>query len=95
MHKALHPSDDVDRLYMSRREGGRGLTNIEDCVNTSIQQLKDYIENHGGRLITATRNNTNNMRISRTKITTKQKQEEKQPSGHFKRLTSDISHEKM
>ena len=55
MHKALHPRDDVDRLYMSRREGGRGLTSIEDSVDTLIQQLKDYIEKHGGRLITAIR----------------------------------------
>ena len=23
MHKALHPRDDVDRLYVSRKEGGR------------------------------------------------------------------------
>ena len=29
MHKALHPRD-VDRLYISRKEGGRGLTSIEE-----------------------------------------------------------------
>ena len=28
MHKALHPRDDVDRLYVSRKEGGRGLASI-------------------------------------------------------------------
>ena len=33
----LYPIDDLDRLYMSRKEGGRGLTSIEDCVDTSIQ----------------------------------------------------------
>ena len=37
MHKALHPRDDVDRLYVSRKEGGRGLASIEDSVDTSIQ----------------------------------------------------------
>ena len=37
MHKALHPRDDVDRLYVSRKEGGRGLAIIEDSVDTSIQ----------------------------------------------------------
>ena len=37
MHKALHPRDDVDRLYVSRKEGGRGLTSIEDSVDASIQ----------------------------------------------------------
>ena len=32
IHKALHPRDDVDRLYVSRKEGGRGLTSIECTV---------------------------------------------------------------
>ena len=35
MHKALHSSDDVDRLYVSRKEGGRGHTSIENSVDTS------------------------------------------------------------
>ena len=47
MHKVLHPRDDVDRLYVSRREGGRGLASIEDDVDTSIQRLEDYIEKRG------------------------------------------------
>ena len=37
MHKALHPKDDVDRLYVPRKEGRRGLASIEDSVDTSIQ----------------------------------------------------------
>ena len=41
MHKALHPMDDIDRLYVSRKEGRNGLTNIEDSVDASIQY---YIE---------------------------------------------------
>ena len=45
MHKALHPRDDVDRLYVSRKEGGRELASIEDSVDASIQRLEDYIEN--------------------------------------------------
>ena len=68
MHKALHSRDDVDRLYVSRREGGRGLDSNEDSVNASILRFEDYIEKWGGRLITATRNNTNDMRISRMTI---------------------------
>ena len=39
MHKALHPRDDRDRLYVSRKEGGRGLASIEDSVDASIQRL--------------------------------------------------------
>ena len=53
MHKALHPRDDVDRLYVSRKEGGRGLASIEHSIDASIQQLKDYIEKHKGGLFTA------------------------------------------
>ena len=48
----------------------------------------------GGRLIIAIRNNNDDMGISRTEITRKQKREEKQDYGSFKRRTSDISHEK-
>ena len=78
MHKALHPRDDVDRLYVSRKEGGRGLASIEDSVDASIQRLEDYIEKLGGGLITAIRNDTDNMIDSRITIIRKQKWEEKQ-----------------
>ena len=62
IHKALHPRDDVDRLYVSRKGGGRRLACIEDSVDASIQPLEYYIEQRGGRLITATKNNTDNTR---------------------------------
>ena len=45
MHKALYPRDNVGRLYVPRKEGGRGLASIEDSVDTSIQRLEDYIKN--------------------------------------------------
>ena len=44
MHKALHSRDDVDRLYVSRKEEGRGLPSVEDSVDTSIRRLEDYIK---------------------------------------------------
>ena len=59
MHKALHPRDDVDRLYVSRKEGGRGIDSIEDSVDASIRWLEDYIQKHEG-LFTAVRNDTDN-----------------------------------
>ena len=93
MHKALHPRDDVDRLYVSRKDGGRGLASIEDSVDTSIRRLEDYIEKHGG-LITAIRNNTDNTIDNRMTKTRKQKWEEKQLHGRFKRLINNISHDK-
>ena len=94
IHKALYPRDEVDRLYTSRREGGRGLAGIEDSVDVSIQRLEDYLQKRGRRLIIATKNNDNETRTSWTTITRNQKQEEKQLYRPFKRLKSDISPEK-
>ena len=93
MHKALHPRDDVDRLYVSRKEGGRGLTSIEDSVDTSIHRLENYIQKHEG-LITATRHETENTMNNRMTATRKQKWEGKQLYGRFKRLINNISHDK-
>ena len=36
MHKALNPKDDIDRQYVSRKEGGSELASIEDSVDASI-----------------------------------------------------------
>ena len=94
MHKTLHPRDDVDRLYVSRKEGGRRLASIEDNVDASIRRLEDYIEKHEGGLITAIKNDTNNTMDNQMTITRKQKWEGKQLSKPFKRLVNNISHDK-
>ena len=44
MNKALHRSNDVDRLYVSRKEGGRGIDCIQDSVDASIQRREDNIK---------------------------------------------------
>ena len=48
IHKALHPRDNICRLYISRKEGGRGLADNEDSVDASIQRLENYIGKHEG-----------------------------------------------
>ena len=58
MHKALHSRDNVDRLYVSRKEGGSRPASTEDRVDASIQRLEDNIEGYEGGLITAIRNET-------------------------------------
>ena len=94
MHKALHIGNDVDRLYVSRKEGRRGLTGIEDSVDALIHQQEDYIEKHERGLITAIRNDTDNTIDDRMTTTKKQKCEKKQLCGRFKRLINNISHKK-
>ena len=71
MSKEFHPRDDVDRLYVSRKEGGRVLASIEDSVDVSIQRLEDYIEKHE----LAIRNDTDNTIDDRITTTRKQKSE--------------------
>ena len=94
MLKALHPRNDVDRQYVSRKVGGRGLASVEDSVDASIQRLKDYIQKHEGGLVTATRYETENTMNNRMTITRKQKGVGKQLYGRFKRLINNISHAK-
>ena len=54
MHKALHLKDDIVRLYVSIKEGGRGLASIQDNVDASIQRRENFIKKRGKRLIIAT-----------------------------------------
>ena len=63
MHQELHPRYDVNKLYVSRKEGERGLANIENNVGALIQRLEDYIEKQEG-LITANRNDTKNTKTN-------------------------------
>ena len=81
-NKALHPRDDVDRLYVSRKRG-IGIASIADCFEASIQQLEDCIEKRGERLITNTRNKTDNTRTNRTTITRKQSGKRNNSMGVF------------
>ena len=58
MREALHSRYGIDRLYVSRKEGGRGFASIEDNMEASIRRLEDYITKSTERLIRATRKNT-------------------------------------
>ena len=53
IYGALHPKYNVDRLYIARKEGGRGLISIEDCVEFAIRALEVYVNGSEERLIQA------------------------------------------
>ena len=55
IYGALHPKSDVGRLYIPRKEGGRGLISIEDCVELAIRGLEVYVHGSEERLIQAAR----------------------------------------
>ena len=44
MYGALHPRSDVDRLYVARAKGGRGLLSVEDSIRKSENDIAEYLE---------------------------------------------------
>ena len=55
IYGGLHPKSDVDRLYVPRKDGGRGLKAIEDCVDLAVRGLEVYVHGSEERLIQAAR----------------------------------------
>ena len=51
MHNGLHPRSDVDRLYIPRKVGRRGLANAEDTVILAKISLEDHIKKSDERLM--------------------------------------------
>ena len=51
----MHPKSDADRLYIPRKEGGRGFISIEDCVELAIRGLEVCVHGSEERLIKAAR----------------------------------------
>ena len=45
MYGALHPMSDVDRLYVKRKEGGRGLMTVECCIKKEENSFGFYVAN--------------------------------------------------
>ena len=83
----------TDYMFQEKREE-EDLPALKDSVDASIQRLEDYIEKHEGGMITAIRNDTDNMMSNRITITRKQKWEGKQLYGHFEWLINTISCDK-
>ena len=46
IYGAHHPKADVDRMYLSRAEGGRDVIGVEDCVRIEIDSLEKYLQNY-------------------------------------------------
>ncbi|XP_063609949.1 uncharacterized protein LOC134783877 [Penaeus indicus] len=43
IYGAHHPKADVDRLYLNKCDGGRGLIGGEDCVQAEVNSLDKYL----------------------------------------------------
>ena len=53
MHNALHPKRNVDRLYLPRKDGGRGLLGVEDTVHIATASLQRYVRKSTERLLSS------------------------------------------
>ena len=50
MARMFHQKRDVDRLYLMRKDGGRGMISKEDCVRMEEKNLAQYIMRSKERL---------------------------------------------
>ena len=48
---------DVDRFYIPRKDGGRGLIAFKDCVEFAVRGLEVYVHGNEERLLQGTRGN--------------------------------------
>ena len=55
LRSCLHPKSNTNRIYIPRKEGGRGLLSIEDTVDLAKLGLKSYVRNSFERLLVAAR----------------------------------------
>ena len=53
IYEGLHPKSDVNRLYIPRKDGGRGLIAIEDCAELAVRGLEVCIHGTEERLLQA------------------------------------------
>ena len=54
-HNALHPRSNVDRIYLPRDKGGKGLKEIEDTVAEAVIDLHQYVNGSEEKILIAAR----------------------------------------
>ena len=101
MHNGLHPRSNVQRLCISRSEGGRGLASVEDTIHLPVAGLglKRYIEQNDEKLISAARglyelrSESEQQYRDRVKSARKQDLRDKALHGQFFRQAEDLPNE--
>ena len=47
----------MSRLYMKRKEGGRGLISVEDCITAEMRGLHDHLKESKEDMVSGTLQN--------------------------------------
>ena len=58
-----HPKSDVNRLYLPRKEGGRGLEQLELSIKTSIIGMDTYLNNTNDWILKLVKEHKENKRM--------------------------------
>ena len=83
MNLALYPKSDVDRLYIARQRGGRGLQSVLETVLLEKNSLRWYVKNSQEQLLKAVHNQQEiNNDIIRPSEYTDQKRREREDQWH-------------
>ena len=53
MYEAFHPKSNVNRLYLTRQEGGRGLIGVKETVRSEENSLGWYVMNNAHEILRA------------------------------------------
>eukprot|EP00795_Rhopilema_esculentum_P015411 gene15411-biopygen4913 len=101
MNGSLHPRSDVDRLYLKRTEGGRGLQCLEEVVKLEELSLAFYLSKKEEKLLNEVvkeglfRETEDPKERKRQNTAERKKQfEEKVLHGQFERGTKEIRDQK-
>ena len=103
MYGALHPKSDIDRVYLSREMGGRGLISCEVCIRMEENNLGWNVRNSVEPLIegvktaeTIEHNNTEDKKEFKQSWMTEKKElwKNKRMYGQFVREMSETTDEK-
>ena len=98
IYGGLHPKSDVDRLYVKRKEGGRGFISMERCIREEENSLGFYVANSEENLIRGvsaaetinTRETITNVEFKKQRARElKEKWSEKRMHGQFIRETTE------
>ena len=98
IYGGLHPKSDVDRYYVKRNEGGRGLISVERCIREEENSLGFYVANWEENLIRGvsaaetinTRETITSVEFKKRKAKElKEKWSEKRMHGQFIRETTE------
>ena len=78
-YKALHPKADVDRLYVHKKDGRRGLMSIEDTIAYEEHSINFFILNNSNEVMSSIKKYIKiNKECSKSEFKVAQKEERKE-----------------